>query len=67
MLGEVVGKIAFTWGPPDLEHALAHTVSNPIESHVHGFGSLDFGSVVGKAFCCGVIGDDWCGSRLGVA
>ena len=65
MLGEVVGKVAFAWGPPYLEHALAYTVPNPLKSHVHCFGVLDFGPVVGKAFGCGVIGDDWCGSRLG--
>ena len=43
---------------------MVDVVLNPIETHVYGFGSLDFSGVIGKALCCGVVGDDACWSWL---
>ena len=40
MFGMVVGKVGFTWAPVDKEVALASAVLDPIEAHVHCFGSF---------------------------
>jgi hypothetical protein len=44
VLGPIVGEILFTMPPIDAELALAFTVTEPVEVHVHCFGSfrLDF-------------------------
>ena len=45
----VVGKVCFTWGPFDGQLALVYSVWDPMESHVHCFGPLEFVVTVGKA------------------
>jgi hypothetical protein len=43
------------------------SVLDPVEAHARGFGGLDFGALVGKSLCCGVVGDKACGTVLVVA
>ena len=45
----VVGKVCFSWGPFDGQLALVYSVWDPMESHVHCFGPLEFVVTVGKA------------------
>ena len=55
VLGEVVTMVAFPLEPVDVELFLGYSVLDPEESHVHGFGSSNFGPFVGKAVGCGVV------------
>ena len=59
VLGEVIGEISFTALPVDSELSLADPVSDPIKSHINGFGSLDFGGVIGETHSRGVVADNW--------
>ena len=56
VLGEVVCQVEFSLLPVYSELALFDAVLYPIEPHIHGFGSSDFGASIGKAICGGVIG-----------
>jgi hypothetical protein len=66
MFGKVVGSIGDTAAPVDNELALADAVTDPIKTHVHGFGSFLFDRVVGDAGGSAVVGDDQ-GSWLGMS
>ena len=57
----VVCKILGALAPMDEEMALADAVSDPIEAHVHGFGSSLFDGVVADAGGAGVVGLDGSG------
>jgi hypothetical protein len=61
MLGEVVGLIGFFRLSVDNELALVNPVADPVETHVHGFGSALLDRVVGDAFSAFVVGLDGCG------
>jgi hypothetical protein len=61
MLGEVVGLIGFARLPVDDELTLVNPVTDPVETHVHGFGSALFYRVVGYAFIAFVVGLNVCG------
>ena len=52
VLGKVIGFVVLSWGPLNFKLALAYTVSDPPEAHVHGFGAFRFDCVVGYAFGC---------------
>ena len=67
VLGVIVGLVRATGFPVYAELALLHSIANPVESHVHGFGSLGFDCVVGDSFSCGVVCLDWGGAQLFVA
>ena len=67
VFGVVVGEILLAWLPVHSELALLHTVSNPVESHIHGLGALGLDCVVGDAFGCGIVGLDWSGAVLRMA
>ena len=67
MLGVVVGMVACSAFPVDAELALAHSVSDPVEAHVHGFGALGLDGIVGDACCYLVVGLDGCWAGLGMA
>ena len=67
MLGEITGLVRATWFPVHSEFALFHSISNPVESNVHGFGSLCFDCVVGDSCSGGVVCLDWCWAQLLVA
>ena len=59
VLCEIIGFIGGAAFPMHSELALADSISNPIESHVHCFGSFGFNSVVGDAFGDCVVGLNW--------
>jgi hypothetical protein len=54
MLCEIIGALSRTLPPIDMVLVLPDGVSNPIESHIHGFGSFLFYGFVGDAAgqCC---------------
>ena len=55
---EIVSQINFSWGPIDLKFALGDVVSEPVEAHVDGFGSVLFGVVVEDAVGRAVVDSD---------
>ena len=55
ILGEVVSFIGSTRAPDNLESSLSDSVTDPMESHCHGFGSTLFDSVSGNACSCTVV------------
>ena len=61
MFGEVVGQIVSPAAPVNDELALVDAIADPVETHVHGFGSALFDSAVRDASSTGVVGLDWCG------
>ena len=67
VLGVVVGKILLARFPMHSELSLFHTVSDPIEAHVHSLGAFGLDSVIGNAFSCGIVCLDRSGSTLFVA
>jgi hypothetical protein len=44
---------------------LFHSILNPIEAHIYGLGSFDFGALVCKSICRGVVCGDGCCLDLG--
>ena len=62
MLGVVIRQVALPSFPVDCELSLTGAILDPVESHIHCFGSLHFDVVVGESFGCGVVGDN--GGRL---
>ena len=67
MFGEVVGFIVvFAPAPIDVKLALLHTVLDPIETHVNGFGASLFDSIIGNSFSACIVCLNGSG-RLGVA
>ena len=66
MLCEVVGSICDAAAPVNDELALRNAVTNPVEAHIHRFGSLLLDGVVGNAGGSAIVGDDG-GGRLGMA
>jgi hypothetical protein len=50
MLGEVVSLIVYSWLSVDDELTSVNPVADPVETHVHGFGSALLDRVVGDAF-----------------
>ena len=61
MFGEVIGSIIFSSAPVNNKLVLFYSVTDPIETHVDGFGSTLFYSVVGDSSGGAVIGldDSW--------
>jgi hypothetical protein len=55
MLCVVIGVVAISLKPVDMEVVLGDPILDPIESHVHGFGPFDFGPSVGKPIHGGII------------
>jgi len=55
VLCEVIGPIADTRLPKNVELALSHLVEYPIKAHVNGFGALLFNGVIGNAAGCAVV------------
>ena len=62
VFGWVVSEIVEPWLPVNIEHTLADSVTQPVESHVHGFGLLLLDGVVGNAHCGGIVCLDGGGS-----
>ena len=40
MLGEVIGHVEFAFAPEELEVFLIDSISEPVKTHVEGFGEL---------------------------
>ena len=66
MLGWEVRQVVPSRLPIDMEMSLFGPVSEPVEAHVHGFGSLLFDSVIDDPLGYAVVSLDW-GSWLGVS
>ena len=66
MLGEVIDQVGFAGDPVIHELVLRLVISEPVESHVHGFCSLLFDDTVGDAIGSAVVGANRCG-RLWMA
>jgi hypothetical protein len=47
MLGKKIGTVRAAFSLINQKLALANAVSNPIKTHVHGFGAFLFDAVVG--------------------
>ena len=65
-LGEEVCEIVGALTPLDDELALTDAVTDPVEAHVDGFGTVELDSVVGYADRTGVVTENDSG-RLGIA
>jgi hypothetical protein len=65
VFGEIICMVGGSTGPFDCQLALFYAVLYPIEPHIHGFQSFDFGPLVSKPICCGVVRSDLGRSRLG--
>ena len=59
MLGEVVSQVSGSWLPVNVELALFHSVFEPIEAHVNGFGSFLFDGISEDANTCLVVSAQW--------
>jgi hypothetical protein len=55
MLSVVIGMVAISLEPVDVEVFLGDPILDPIEPHVHGFGPFDFGPSVSKPIRCGIV------------
>jgi hypothetical protein len=66
VLGEVVTMVVRSLEPVDEELFHGDSVLDPVESHVHCLGALDFDSSVGESVGSGVVGGDsgWLGLLL---
>ncbi len=64
--GEEVCEVVSAVAEDDVEVALGYSVLYPVESHVHGFGALQFDGLVTDANGRGVVAEDG-GGRLGMA
>ena len=67
VLGEVIGIVYFASFPVDAALALTDSVLDPVESHVHGFGTFGFDGVVGDFASRGVVCAWGSGARLWVS
>jgi hypothetical protein len=56
VLGPVVGFVGMSGTPEELELVLGFLASEPMESHVHGFGVFWLNVVVHNANSCCVVG-----------
>ena len=57
MLCEIVGAVSRSAPPIDMVLFLPNAVANPIEAHIHGFGSLLFDGFVGDTTGGAVVGN----------
>jgi hypothetical protein len=55
MFSEIIYQIGVTWRPPNVKLFLFYSVFDPVEPHIHSFGSFLLDGVVDNAICCGVI------------
>ena len=55
MFGKIVGFVGTALAPKDVELFLMHMITAPIKTHVNGFGSLLFDSVIGDTSGCAII------------
>ena len=55
VFGWVVSEIIEPWLPVNIEHTLADSVAQPVESHIHCFRSFLFDCFVDDTGCCAVV------------
>ena len=55
VFGKIIGAVCVAGAPEDVELPLTRAVTNPIKSHVNGFRSLLFDSVIDDAACSAVV------------
>ena len=60
MFREVIGLVGSSWFPVDEKLALADSVADPIETHIHSFGTFLFDIIGGDTYCSGVVGLERC-------
>ena len=60
VLREVIGQVfvGIDVSDSDSELSLTCAISNPVESHVHGFGAPLFDGVGGNSDCCSIVSHD---------
>ena len=58
MLGKVISFVGATFAPEDMELLLADTITDPIESHVNGFGTFLLDRIIGDAGCGAIVSLD---------
>ena len=58
VLGKIIHKVEFAFGPYNDEVALVDPIRHPVEPHVHGLGAFQFGALRGKSVGGGIVGDD---------
>ena len=59
VLGPVVGVVVFAWSPVYTELLLTFPVAEPMEAHVHGFGSFWLDFAIDNCICHGIVGLQW--------
>ena len=59
MFGEVVSAILSAFFPQCMKLSLSDAIAHPVKTHIDGFGSALFDSVVGDACSGSVVGSDW--------
>ena len=67
VLGEVVGLVVLAGLPMHAKLSLLHSIPNPVEAHIHGFGALCLDSVVGDSLSSGIVSLNQGGGPLWVA
>jgi hypothetical protein len=55
MFSEIISQIGVTWCPPNIKLFLFYSVFDPVELHIHSFGSFLLDGVVDNAICGGVL------------
>jgi hypothetical protein len=55
MFSEIISQIGVTWSPPKVKLFLFYSVFEPVEPHIHSFGSFFLDGVVDNAICGGVV------------
>jgi hypothetical protein len=55
---KIIGPVGGTTTPVDVKLTLADAITDPIETHIDGFGAFLFYRVVGDAGGCSVVSDE---------
>ncbi len=58
VLREIIGQVFVGIDVSDSELSLTCAISNPVKSHVHGFGAPLFDGVGGNSDCCSIVSHD---------
>ena len=65
--GEEVSQVVCALPPLDAEVSLPDAIADPVKTHIHSFGALNFNSVVGHAHRTSIVGEEESWWRLRVA
>ena len=58
VFGPVIGIVGFAGAPVKLELVVAFAVTQPVKSHIHGFGAFRLYFAIDDGICHGVVGLD---------